>query len=187
MCTRIRRNAAATLVALSLLGTAAPALAAGPEPSRSVTDEAERACNPVIQVAILLDTSGSMEGLIHQARSRVWAVVNDLARARKEGLKPTLQLALYQYGSDELPASEGFLRCVLPFTSDLDAVSERLFALRVDGSAEYCGMALDAALRDAIADTGQLRLIEAVIPPDDISPTLARLAAELAKRVQQKG
>ncbi|MEY3230081.1 MAG: hypothetical protein RL689_168 [Planctomycetota bacterium] len=147
MCTRIKRNAAATLVALSLLGTASPAPAAGPEPTRSVTDEAERACNPVIQVAILLDTSGSMEGLIHQARSRVWAVVNDLARARKEGLRPTLQLALYQYGSDELPASEGFLRCVLPFTSDLDAVSERLFALRVDGSAEYCGMALDAAFR----------------------------------------
>ena len=47
--------------------------------------------------------------------------------------------------------------------------------------------ALDAALRDAVADTSQLRLIEAVIPPDDISPTLERLAAELGKRVQQKG
>jgi hypothetical protein len=152
MCTRSKLAAAASLVTLSLLGPIPLAQAVDPDSARQVAGEADRACNPVIQVAILLDTSGSMEGLIHQARSRIWAVVNDLGRARKEGRRPTLQLALYQYGSDDIPGSEGFLRCVLPFTSDLDAVSERLFALRVEGSNEYCGMVLDAALRQSSWD-----------------------------------
>ena len=31
-----------------------------------------------IQVAILLDTSGSMDGLIEQAKSRLWNIVNTL-------------------------------------------------------------------------------------------------------------
>ncbi len=41
----------------------------------------------------------------------------------------------------------------------------------------------DAALIEALADTGRLRLVEAVIPRDDISPGLAALTAELRKRV----
>lgn len=40
-----------------------------------------------------------------------------------------------------------------------------------------------AALDEALADTGQLRLIEAVTPPDDISPQLRALTSELGKRV----
>ncbi len=45
---------------------------------------------PGIQLAILLDTSGSMDGLIDQARSRLWKIVNELATARKNGLAPKL-------------------------------------------------------------------------------------------------
>ncbi len=44
---------------------------------------------------------------------------------------------------------------------------------------------LQSALRDALADTSQLRLVEAVIPPNDISPNLASLTAELRKRVDR--
>ncbi|MBU6363700.1 MAG: alpha-keto acid decarboxylase family protein [Acidobacteria bacterium] len=40
-----------------------------------------------------------------------------------------------------------------------------------------------AALDDALADASQLRLIEAVTPPDDISPQLRNLTTELGKRV----
>lgn len=32
---------------------------------------------PVIQLALLLDTSNSMDGLIDQARSRLWQIVNE--------------------------------------------------------------------------------------------------------------
>lgn len=101
---------------------------------------------PLIQIAICLDTSGSMEGLLNQARTRLWDLVNFLSTAKKNGRTPRFEVALYQYGSSQLPSSEGYLRCVQPFTSDLDLVSERLFSLTINGSSEYCGQVMQSAL-----------------------------------------
>lgn len=134
-------------------GPAMPAAAAAPDNSPDPWGEPDehkprRAPQPVIQLAILLDTSGSMNGLINQARARIWDVVNDLAKARRDGQRPRLEVALYQYGSDQLPSSEGFLTLVQPFTSDLDLLSERLFSLRVSGSSEYCGWTLRSAMNE---------------------------------------
>lgn len=103
---------------------------------------------PLIQVAILLDTSNSMDGLIDQAKTQLWKVVNDLAGARRSGVKPELQVALFEYGNNGLPAAEGWVRLVLPLTTDLDRVSEALFALRTNGGDEFCGTVIrDAASR----------------------------------------
>ncbi len=51
--------------------------------------------------------------------------------------RPSIEVALYEYGNDNLPAQEGFVRLVLPMTDDLDAVSEKLFALKTRGGQEY--------------------------------------------------
>ena len=101
---------------------------------------------PVIQLAILLDTSNSMDGLIDQARTQLWRVVNEFGNARKGGIMPELQVALYEYGNDGLPAERGHIRKVLPFTTDLDKVSEELFALRTNGGQEYCGQVIAEAV-----------------------------------------
>src|SRR5256714_7472776 len=85
---------------------------------------------PAIQVAILLDTSNSMDGLIDQARTQLWRVVNEFATAKRNGQSPDLEVALYEYGNDGLPEEKGYIRRVLPLTTDLDKVSEELFALR---------------------------------------------------------
>ena len=42
-------------------------------------------------------------------------------------------VALYEYGKDSIPASEGYLRQILPLTDDLDEVSKQLFALTTNG------------------------------------------------------
>jgi hypothetical protein len=52
----------------------------------------------VIQIALLLDTSNSMDGLIDQAKSQLWKIVNELARAKKGNSTPRLEVALYEYG-----------------------------------------------------------------------------------------
>ena len=101
---------------------------------------------PVVQLAILLDTSNSMDGLIDQARTQLWAIVNQFSAARRHGRPARLQVALYEYGNNRLPAARGYLRRVLPFTTDLDRVSEELFALTTNGGDEYCGTVLQAAL-----------------------------------------
>lgn len=102
---------------------------------------------PVIQLAILLDTSNSMDGLIDQARTQLWRVVNEFGVARKKGLVPELRVALYEYGNEGLPESRGYIRQVLPFTNDLDRVSEELFALQTNGGDEYCGQVIGEAVQ----------------------------------------
>jgi von Willebrand factor type A domain-containing protein len=101
---------------------------------------------PVIQLAILLDTSNSMDGLIDQARTQLWRVVNEFGNAKKDGVAPELQVALYEYGNDGLPAERGHVRMVLPFTTDLDKISEELFALKTNGGQEYCGLVIGEAV-----------------------------------------
>ncbi len=103
---------------------------------------------PVIQLAILLDTSNSMDGLINQAKSQIWKIVNELATAKRGGKQPELFVALYEYGNDGLPAEKGHIRLVLPLTRDLDKVSEELFALQTNGGSEYCGQVIDVATRE---------------------------------------
>jgi hypothetical protein len=102
---------------------------------------------PAIQVAILLDTSNSMDGLIDQARSQLWRMVNEFALAKKNGRNADLHVALYEYGNSRLPQSQGYIRRVLPFTTDLDRLSEELFALRTNGGDEYCGQVIAEATK----------------------------------------
>ena len=61
-----------------------------------------------IKVALLLDTSNSMDGLIDQAKAQLWEIVNELSYAKCDDSKPNLQIALYEYGNDRLNGDEGF-------------------------------------------------------------------------------
>jgi hypothetical protein len=100
---------------------------------------------PLVQMAILLDTSGSMEGLINQARTELWAIVNEFIFAKQNGQQPELQVALYEYGKQSLAQKDGYIRQIVPFTTDLDKVSEELFALKTNGGDEYCGWVIKEA------------------------------------------
>ena len=100
-----------------------------------------------IQMAILLDTSNSMDGLINQARGQIWKIVNEFATAQgPDGQLPDFEVALFEYGNDSLDAEGGHLRMVTPFTDDLDKVSQDLFSLTTNGGQEYCGYVLNASL-----------------------------------------
>jgi len=115
----------------------------------------------LIQVALLLDTSGSMEGLIEQAKSQLWGILNNLGEAERNGKGPKIEIALYHYGNASISESSGYVQQLLPFTSDVDAVSETLFQLRTNGGQEYCGKAIKTALHDLAWTAGHdhLRLL----------------------------
>lgn len=114
-----------------------------------------------IQVAILLDTSSSMDGLIDQAKSRLWNIVNTLTTLRYNGKKPVIEISLYEYGNDGLSGASGFIRQVTPLTSDLDLLSEKLFALRTNGGSEYCGEVIQTSTKDLkwSTDKNSMKLI----------------------------
>ncbi len=114
-------------------------------------DVAKSNSNPTssnIQLAILLDTSNSMDGLIDQAKTQLWKIVNEMSHSKCNGRKTNLSVALYEYGNDGLSAMEGYVRLITPFTHDLDKISEELFNLKTNGGSEYCGTVIYEALRD---------------------------------------
>jgi len=102
--------------------------------------------SPLVQIALLLDTSNSMDGLIEQAKGQLWRIVNEFTNAKQDGQRPRLQVALYEYGNNGLSASSGYIRQVQPLTEDLDKISEELFKLKTNGGEEYCGWVIKVAL-----------------------------------------
>jgi len=102
---------------------------------------------PLVQIAILLDTSGSMEGLIEQAKTELWSIVNEFIFAKRNGLAPKVQVALFEYGKSTLAKKDGYIRQIVPLTTDLDKISEELFALKTNGGDEYCGWVIQDAAK----------------------------------------
>jgi hypothetical protein len=103
---------------------------------------------PKIQVALLFDTSNSMDGLIDQAKSRLWDIVNTLTTLKYQGKTPSIEIALYEYGNDGLSVNTNYIRQVAALTTDLDLISEKLFALRTNGGSEYCGAVIQTSVKD---------------------------------------
>lgn len=129
---------------ITSLSLAVVLLAGFPSSSKAATPDAKDTA-PLVQLALLLDTSNSMDGLIDQAKGQLWKIVNEFIKARQNGKPPEVQVALFEYGKSSLPASEGYIRQILGLTTDLDKVSEELFALKTNGGDEYCGWVIQEA------------------------------------------
>ncbi len=114
-----------------------------------------------IKVALLLDTSNSMDGLINQAKSQLWEIVNELSYAKCQNEDPDLMISLYEYGNSNLSSDEGYIRQVIGFSSDLDEISEKLFSLKTDGGNEFCGQVIQTSLKELNWGTskGDLKLV----------------------------
>ena len=153
---RISRSVASFfLIFIFMVGNHAGMAAKRIEPSKPEKEQ-------TIMLALLLDTSNSMDGLIDQAKSQLWKIVNELATAKcGDGSKPKIKIALYEYGNDGLPSSEGYIRQVSSLTNDLDLISEKLFALRTNGGSEYCGHVIRTSLNqlDWSASSADLKMI----------------------------
>lgn len=107
-----------------------------------VGDVDETQAPPLIQMAILLDDSGSMNGLIDQARAHIWDVVYELSRTQRHGQAAQLEVAIFHYG--DVPALH---KPLLHFSSDLDEVSKTLFAINGGGGSEHCGEVIRNAVQ----------------------------------------
>ena len=89
-----------------------------------------------------------MDGLIDQAKAQLWEIVNELSYAKCKSQRPNLQIALYEYGNDNLSSYDGYIRKILAFTDDLDDVSKELFSLTTNGGSEYCGTVIQSSLEN---------------------------------------
>ncbi len=119
--------AASVLVVLA--ASAAPAQEAPVAPKRRSID-----------LVFAIDRSGSMSAVIDTAKQKVWAIVNETARARP---LPRLRIGLIGYGSGEAEVK------LFPLTDDLDEVYKNLMTFQTDmGGDEWVGWALQRAHKD---------------------------------------
>lgn len=103
---------------------------------------------PTADLAIVLDTSGSMQGLITQVRDGLWKTLNSLGELKKDGQKADVRLALYEYGSGVVPEEANFIQLLTPLTTDHTKLAQALFATEAKGGTEYSGVALNMATND---------------------------------------
>jgi len=95
---------------------------------------------PHIDVVFAIDCSGSMGGVIETAKQKVWAIVNEIARAKPS---PELRIGLIGYGNAMGPFR------VFPLTNDLDEVYKNLLTFKDEGwGDEYVGLAVHRATSD---------------------------------------
>lgn len=128
-----------------------------PTPPPAVVQEAPEAD---VQIALILDTSSSMDGLVAQARAQIWEMVAEM-QTDSNGNEKTVAVALYQYGNNRLAKSEGYIQQLTPLTTNLDEVTLKLHSLSTTGGKEYAPLAISRAVEELewSDDDGVERLI----------------------------
>ncbi len=113
------------------------------------TTRVTKNASPKIQVAVLLDVSGSMDGLIEQAKAQLWNMVSTMGKAKCDGgIAPKIEIALYEYGRTTNDAKAGYVKQLSAFSSNLDMLSQKLFSLTTNGGDEYCGQVIFTSLQE---------------------------------------
>lgn len=109
-----------TLPLLTLLIACSQTLAAKPEPP--VT-------KPRIEVCFVLDTTGSMGGLIESAKQKIWSIANEMISAKPT---PELKLGLIGYRDK----GDEYVVRSFPMTGDIDAIYAHLRGFEAAGGGD---------------------------------------------------
>ena len=94
---------------------------------RQVKDVA--GAKPTIELVFVIDTTGSMGGLIEGAKQKVWGIVNEVM---KSPTKPEVRMGLVAYRDH----GDAYVTQVLPVTRDLDKVYNTLMGYKAEGGGD---------------------------------------------------
>jgi len=97
---------------------------------------------PKIEVVFVLDTTGSMSGLIDAAKEKIWSIANTMASAQTA---PDIKMGLVAYRD----RGDAYITQTVPLSSDLDSIHATLMDFQADGggdSPESVNQALDDAI-----------------------------------------
>jgi len=116
------------------------ALAVSALPVPAAPAAAER--RPRVEVAFVLDTTGSMGGLIEGAKRRIWSIARRIGEGRP---RPELRIALVGYRD----LGDLYVTRVHDFSGDMDDVFANLTAFRAEGGGDTPEH-VSAAIHDAV-------------------------------------
>ncbi|MBI2807193.1 MAG: VWA domain-containing protein [Planctomycetes bacterium] len=139
---------------------------------------------PTVEVVFCLDTTGSMSGLIHAAKQKIWAISNQISAGNPT---PLVKVGLVAYRDRR----DAYVTKVFDLTDDLDAIHGQLMGLKAVGGGDF-PESVNQALHEAVTkiswskDKKTLRMIFLVgdAPPhmdypDDVKyPITCKLAVE---------
>lgn len=97
---------------------------------------------PRVEAVFVLDTTGSMSGLIDAAKEKIWSIANTMAQAQPA---PEIRIGLVAYRD----RGDAYVTQVVNLSSDLDSTYATLMDFRADGGGdgpESVNQALDDAL-----------------------------------------
>ena len=89
----------------------------------------EKNDDKTLEMVFVLDTTGSMGGLIDGAKQRIWGIVNEVMQTPA---KPNVRVGLVAYRDN----GDQYVTQVLPLTNDLDKVYTTLMEYRADGGGD---------------------------------------------------
>ena len=152
--------AAATTASLPAAAPSAPP--PGPAPAY-----AEPIAAMPIEVCFVLDTTGSMGGLIQGAKVKIWSIANSII---KENPKSPLKIALIPYRD----RGDAYITKVIDLTDDLDSMYKELMAFQAQGGGDE-PESVNQALQDAVekvawGDGGKKETIRLIFLVGDSPP-----------------
>ena len=84
---------------------------------------------PVVDVVFVLDTTGSMSGLIQTAKEKIWSIASTMASAQPT---PEIRIGLVGYRD----RGDAYVTRVVDLTDDLDSVYAQLMAFQAGGGGD---------------------------------------------------
>ena len=97
---------------------------------------------PVVDVVFVLDTTGSMGGLIETAKEKIWSIANTMAQANPN---PEIRVGLVAYRD----RGDQYVTKVIDLSEDLDSMYGKLMEFTADGGGDG-PESVNAALNDAV-------------------------------------
>jgi uncharacterized protein YegL len=121
-----------------------------------------------LEMVFVLDTTGSMGGLIDGAKQRIWGVINEVMQTPAH---PSVRVGLVAYRDH----GDQYVTQILPVTNDLDKVYTTLMDFRADGGGDgpedvrqaLADGVMKAGWSKPSADTAQVVFLVGDAPPHD--------------------
>lgn len=131
------------------------------KPRPVVTDKRD-----TLEMVFVLDTTGSMGGLIDGAKQRIWGIINEVMQKPS---KPRVKVGLVAYRD----VGDAYVTKVLPITEDLDKAYTTLMDYRADGGGdtpENVRKALAEGVKNAGWSASRANLAQIVFLVGDAPP-----------------
>ena len=111
-------------------------------PRHSASTQLAQNEQPIVEAVFVLDTTGSMGGLIQAAKDKIWSIASNLAAAEPA---PRIRMGLVAYRD----RGDDYVTRVVDLTPDLDALHAALFQLQANGGGDG-PESVNQALHDAV-------------------------------------